>query len=419
MSPSPKKTQNDQQHAAYAAAWQKITDLTRAGKSFSGRERNCCYLNTGAARFANVSATSGFDFADDARALGLVDWDQDGDLDVWVSNRTAPQTRFLRNSSPPGRHFVGFKLRGTRSNRDAIGARVEIEMTAGSPRRLVRTVDAGHGFLSQSSKRLHFGLGDRTAIASVTVRWPHGRRERIEGVTVDSQFEITEGQGRATPIEVVPRGQHLVASPLDPLPRQPGSRIVLGRRLTPPRYLFYRSLSGERERLDGPIDNPRLVLLWATSCRTCLEEMAQLAARAPQLKELKVDVLALNADHLQSEGSAADGQAARVLDRLQWPFDAGVATPEVLQALSDARESFAMRQGPLSMPASYLFDRDGQLAVAYQGALQPAQITADLRLLNLSKAGVFDAACPFPGRWKPAFPQTAAGSRAATSRRRR
>ncbi|MCP4888112.1 MAG: hypothetical protein GY904_16060, partial [Planctomycetaceae bacterium] len=64
------------------------------GRSFSGNERNCVFLNTGEAaaakgRFANVSAVSGLDFPDDARAVALVDWDHDGDEDLWISNRNA------------------------------------------------------------------------------------------------------------------------------------------------------------------------------------------------------------------------------------------------------------------------------------------------------------------------------------------
>ena len=54
----------------------------RQGRSFSGHERNCCFLNTGG-QFADISGVSGIDFADDGRGIGLTDWDHDGDLDAW------------------------------------------------------------------------------------------------------------------------------------------------------------------------------------------------------------------------------------------------------------------------------------------------------------------------------------------------
>ena len=77
----------------YVSGWRQLFRLVRRGSTLSGFERNCAFLNTGTGRFANVSAVTGFDFLDDGRALAVVDWDQDGDLDIWVSNRTGPQVR--------------------------------------------------------------------------------------------------------------------------------------------------------------------------------------------------------------------------------------------------------------------------------------------------------------------------------------
>ncbi|MEE3179012.1 MAG: hypothetical protein VX317_04960, partial [Verrucomicrobiota bacterium] len=72
--------------------------MINAGRSFSGQERNCIFLNPGSSqaargRFADVSSVTGLDFDDDARALSPVDWDHDGDLDLWISNRNAPRLR--------------------------------------------------------------------------------------------------------------------------------------------------------------------------------------------------------------------------------------------------------------------------------------------------------------------------------------
>ena len=79
-------------------------------------------------RFANVSAVSGLDLIDDGRAAAVVDWDHDGDLDIWVSNRTGLQVRFLCNNLAGDHHFLAVRLEGRNvaSKRDAIGARLEL-----------------------------------------------------------------------------------------------------------------------------------------------------------------------------------------------------------------------------------------------------------------------------------------------------
>lgn len=104
--------------------------MIRQGMSWSGRERNCCYLGTESKRFVDSSAVSGFDFLDDARGVVATDWDFDGDLDLWIANPSAPQMRFLHNDSPVGarQKFVSFQLRGTKCHPDAIGARVEVHL---------------------------------------------------------------------------------------------------------------------------------------------------------------------------------------------------------------------------------------------------------------------------------------------------
>jgi len=87
---SPPTEESDQGLKDYLSGWQTMYHLLRKEHhSWSGRERNCAFLNCGGSRFADVSAISGLDFADDGRALAVVDWDQDGNLDLWFHNRTA------------------------------------------------------------------------------------------------------------------------------------------------------------------------------------------------------------------------------------------------------------------------------------------------------------------------------------------
>ncbi|MFV2069410.1 MAG: FG-GAP repeat domain-containing protein, partial [Pirellulales bacterium] len=155
MPRSPTESTARKKQKEYETAEDQLSLLIAAGFSFSGHERGCAYLNTGGGRFANVSAVTGFDVADDGRAIALVDWDHDGDLDVWLANRTGPRLRMLRNDMPNTPHFVAIKLEGRQANRDAIGARVELKVGGEPPTTLIKTLHAGDGFLSQSSKWLH------------------------------------------------------------------------------------------------------------------------------------------------------------------------------------------------------------------------------------------------------------------------
>ena len=152
-----------------------MNHLLKKGGSLSGRERNCAFLNLDGQRFATVSGVSGFDFADDARSLALVDWDGDGRMDLWSSNRTAPRVRFLQNVLPETGSWIQFALESDQMI-DPVGAR--IELTLGNGNKLLRSLRIGEGFLGQSSRVLHFGLADEE-IRQIRVRWPDGEWQEM------------------------------------------------------------------------------------------------------------------------------------------------------------------------------------------------------------------------------------------------
>ena len=137
----------------------QLSEMMDAGRSFSGNERNSCFLNIGNGTFADISGISGLNYPDDGRGISTTDWDNDGDLDLWISNRNGPRLRLMRNDNDNDNNFISFLLKGngTSSNRDAVGARIEIktENQKGNIT-LIQTVRAGQGFLSQSSKCVHF-----------------------------------------------------------------------------------------------------------------------------------------------------------------------------------------------------------------------------------------------------------------------
>ncbi len=153
-------------------------------------EEHSVYRGLGNAKFADVSRQAGpvFDVKTVARGACFGDYDNDGKIDAFLVNLGAPGTLFHNVSTSTG-HWITIQLKGTKSNRDGIGARLEI--TAGGRKQIAERV-AGSGYLSQDDGRLHFGLGSATKVDKLTVKWPSGREQVLENLTVDRILTVEE-----------------------------------------------------------------------------------------------------------------------------------------------------------------------------------------------------------------------------------
>jgi hypothetical protein len=162
----------------------------RAGASHA--QRKLLFRNIGARRFGDVTRSAGPGFALEKVGRGLVagDIDNDGDLDLLVTNN-GQAADLLRNDGPGG-HALVVRLIGTQSNRDGIGAR--IRLTAAG-RTQMREVKAGSSYLGQNDLRQHFGLGEGTRAERLEVRWPSGRVDVIQDLPVDHIVSVREGVG--------------------------------------------------------------------------------------------------------------------------------------------------------------------------------------------------------------------------------
>jgi hypothetical protein len=151
------------------------------------------FLNNGKGSFRDVAAAlgSGFDQPKVGRGLAFADFDRDGDLDLLLTTNNGPAYLY-RNDQLAGNRSIRFRLVGTKSNHDAIGATVRI--FAGGPTQS-RLVKSGSSYLSQSELPVTFGLEKRDRIERVVIDWPSGRTEEYKNLTAGRCYECTEGKG--------------------------------------------------------------------------------------------------------------------------------------------------------------------------------------------------------------------------------
>jgi hypothetical protein len=159
-------------------------------KSLSGYEKKRLFHNQQGHIFKDEAARHGLDSTKDGRGIAVADFDNDGRLDLFVTNADDTPNLY-HNVLPTGAHWVGLLLEGTKSNRAAIGA--QVRLTANGQTYL-RYVNGGNGFASQSTTRVHFGLGKAATIASLEVRWPSGLKQILPALSVDHWYKLLEGQ---------------------------------------------------------------------------------------------------------------------------------------------------------------------------------------------------------------------------------
>ncbi len=417
MSRSPPTSGAARSAGDYVAGWQATLQLLRQGKSWSGSERNRAFLNCGSpvpsgrgasppsqstSRFANISASSGLDFPDDGRGLAVVDWDGDGDLDLWLSNRTGPRLRLMLNRGAGRNGFVAFRLRGTVVNRDAIGARVEVELGGAARGKLVRTLYAGDAFLSQSSKWLHFGLGRNPEILGVKVRWPGGESESFGAVAQGRRYLLVEGSGEA--VMAAPRRKVVLEpAPQEVPPAAATARIFLPERVAMPRLRHTRFDSSAETAVDVAA-KPLLVNFWATWCLPCLAELQEMVDREGDIRSAGLDVLALSVDGLGNDQATSPADARRLLAKLRFPFATGLATRQLLDKIELVQEVLFDRTLPFAVPLSFLLDRSGRLAAIYRGRFETDALLRDVARLDAPPQQLHAASAPLGGRWIARLP---------------
>jgi tetratricopeptide (TPR) repeat protein len=374
----------------YERGWNAINELVRSDNTWHGYARNVMFLNNRDGSFTEVSGAVAMDFLEDSRSFALADIDHDGRLEVILKNRNAPQIRVLHNTMRDIGRSIAFRLRGTKSNRDAVGASITID--AGGTRQ-TKYLQAGSGFLAQHSKELFFGLGKDKGPVRATVRWPSGASQTFEQLPADHRIALEEGSAKFTAVAFSDApssySQTSPAPQPDVLPSQVGTWLI--QPLKAPDF----SLPGPDGRaisLSSFHGGVVLLNFWSTAASASLEQLKLFNQRARAFASANVEMLAVNVD----DPDAA--QAAHIfVSQQKLAFKALFASEEVAGIYNLIYSHLFDRRRDLPIPVSFLLDRDGMIVKVYQGMADPARVLSDAQSIPGNSAERMRKALPFPG----------------------
>jgi len=179
--------------------WGIVTE----GHNLSAFERNRAFLNVNGQDFVDVSHLTGADSDGDGRAVVAADFRNVGMPDLIVRQAGGGPLLLFENRLPP-RHYLEVSLRGRRSNRQGVGARLTA-LVGG--RQLVRELYPANGFHSQAPNVVHFGLADAGTVDRLTIRWPSGKVQVLTGLGGDRHVVVDEGKDGAEAVETVVPGR--------------------------------------------------------------------------------------------------------------------------------------------------------------------------------------------------------------------
>jgi Flp pilus assembly protein TadD/peroxiredoxin len=382
--------QNSNPSPKYEQGWSAINELVRSDSSWAGPERNVFYANNRDGTFSEVSGAIGLDFPDDSRSFVLADLDHDGRLEVILKNRNAPQLRVLHNAMKDIGHSIAFRLRGQKSNRDAIGSAVTIEARG---HRQTRYLQAGSGFLSQHTKELFFGVGNIETTVRATVRWPSGLSQVFEDLPVQNRIEIQEGVDKflAKPFAVSTPSYMHAGEPqkLEPLPSAIETWLI--EPLIAPDFSL-PDLAGKAWELSSLRGSPLLLNFWSTSSPACEEQMKLLRQSRSSLVSNGLRVVGMNVDDPRDVP-----RVQAFVARQGFSFPTLLATPDVTGIYNIVYRYLYDRRRDLPVPTSFLLNKDGLIVKVYQGPVSAERMVEDVRAIPGTQAERISRALPFSG----------------------
>jgi len=376
----------------YEQGWNAANELIRSDQTWSGYQRNILYLNNHDGTFSDVSGAVGLDFREDGRAFALADFDHDGRLEIVLKNRNAPQLRILHNQMPELGNSISFRLRGEKSNYDAVGAAVVIETANGTQTRFVQ---AGLGFSTQQTKELFFGCGKHSSPLRATVRWPSGVVQKFENLPPNHRISLEEGSDRFTaqPFQAAgPQAEAvLTAQEAAGLPSEFATWLLDP--LMAPDFTLPNP-TGTKHRL-GNFKGKRILLnFWATWAPACHADLAALEKYHLQWAGQGLRPIAINLNRPEEIEKVRDFVREKAYSFLVLLADdrCAAAYNVVYRYLYDRRRD-------LGIPTSLLLDEQGLIVRVYQGPLKPQEVTRDADSIPRTAQERIKKGLPFPGRY--------------------
>lgn len=375
---------------AYERGWNAINELIRADHTWHGHARNVAFTNNQDGTFTEASGALLLDFQEDARAFVLADLDHDGRLEVIVKNRNAPQIRALHNVLTSIGESISFRLRGTRSNRDAIGA--SITVTAGNLRQ-TKYLQAGSGFISQHTKELFFGIGRHTGGVKAEVAWPSGLKQTFVGLPTGNRISLEEGIAEFTAIPFTKKTGLPKAPPSlaeESLPLNVETWLV--QPLKAPDFKLL-DLDGSEHTLASLAGKSKLITFWSMASDQSKRQLSELQARAPAISTSGLKTIAINLDDPSKQANARS-----IASHYHSVGAMLFATEEVAGIYNLLYRHLFDRQRDMPIPLSLLLDSNGMIVKVYQGFVESSRCESDSGSIPDSPEKRMRYALPFPGR---------------------
>ena len=345
------------------------------GFSLSGNERNPLFLNLRGEQFHDIGGLSGLDHIGDSRSFAKLDFDRDGWQDIALASINTPLVQLYHNdiggsaeANASGKmlavRFVGGnhtnQASSVWSNRDGIGAMVAVTLGSGSgdngaAQQILREHRAGEGLAAQNSSTLLIGIGDRASVDGVSVRWPSGKRTRIDKVeagTLLTAYENPSQSPNGEPFVLEPYKVTGKKKPVSTLTKNKGARKQL------------RLLNAMGEEKSKEL---MMYTTMATWCAVCKGELPQLKHLRSQFKSDVFGMFGIPADESEGpdklESYVAEYQPAYEL-----------LTDLVADQLSSVQRHIQEELRLDALPATILTDNEGNVLRTMLGVPSVSEI---------------------------------------------